>query len=201
MSDGYSIVAFVSAFVCHCDFDLTFLFCTPIVRRYMYVMALTFRPSEVILDFRVCFAMYAAIALKLHLLLCSGELQYRFAFQCDWFIFAKATHLELEFSSFQTSLSPFLQLLYWDLVYCFLVKSYSSNLRFSVIDFFPQKLRPLNLEQFKNFAFSRLFIAIFAAVGLKLGLLFCGKKFQFQFVFQCDWFIFARVMHFERRKI
>jgi hypothetical protein len=36
------------------------------------------------------------------------------------------------------------------------------------------------------FQFSRLFFAIFAAIALKLNLLFCSKELQFQFVFRCD---------------
>jgi hypothetical protein len=40
-----------------------------------------------------------------------------------------------------------------------------------VIDSFLQELRPLTLEEFKNFSVFRTFFAIFAVIGLKLGLL------------------------------
>jgi hypothetical protein len=95
-----------------------------------------------------------------------------------------------------------LELLHWNLVYCFVVKSYSSSLRFSVIDSFLQELCPLNLEEFKNFSvFRTFFFAIFADVRLKLGLLFCNNELHFQFTFQFDWFIFAGVMPPELRRI
>jgi hypothetical protein len=44
-------------------------------------------------------------------------------------------------------------------------------------------------------------LAIFAATALKLGLLLCSKELQFQFAFQCDWYIFARIMPLELRRI
>jgi hypothetical protein len=70
-----------------------------------------------------------------------------------------------------------------------------------MIDLFLEELRPLNLEKFKNFQFSGLFFAIFATIALKLGLLLCNKKLQFQFAFRHDWFIFAGVIPLELRKI
>jgi hypothetical protein len=55
-----------------------------------------------------------------------------------------------------------------------------------MIDLFLQELFPLNLEKFKNFQFSRFFLAIFAAIALKLGLLFYNEELQFQFAFRWD---------------
>jgi hypothetical protein len=55
-----------------------------------------------------------------------------------------------------------------------------------VIDSFLQELRPWNLEEFKKFSVFQTFCAIFAAIGLKLGLLLCIKVFQFQFAFWFD---------------
>jgi predicted Rdx family selenoprotein len=96
-------------------------------------------------------------------------------------------------SVFRTFL-PSLEQLHWNLVYCFLVKSSSSSIHFSVIDSFLQELCPLNLKEFENFSVFRTFFAIFANIRLKLGLLFCSNELQFQFTFQCDWLIFAGVM-------
>jgi hypothetical protein len=45
-----------------------------------------------------------------------------------------------------------------------------------------------------SFQFSGIFFAIFAAIGLKLGVLLCSQELLFQFAFQCDWLIFARVI-------
>jgi hypothetical protein len=55
------------------------------------------------------------------------------------------------FTIFWTFL-PSLQLLHWNSVYCFVVKSCSSNLHSGLIYLFLQELRPLNLEKFKNFS-------------------------------------------------
>jgi hypothetical protein len=52
-----------------------------------------------------------------------------------------------------------------------------------------------------SFQFSGLFFAIFAAIGLKLGVLLCSQELLFQFAFRCDWFIFARVMPLELGRI
>jgi hypothetical protein len=56
-------------------------------------------------------AIFAATALKLGSLLCSKELQFQLAFQCDLFIFARVTSLELtrilrifQFSKFSTAI-------------------------------------------------------------------------------------------------
>jgi hypothetical protein len=56
-----------------------------------------------------------------------------------------------------------------------------------------QELRALDLKELKNFSVFLTFFYIFAAIGLKLGLLLCNKELQFQFVFWCDSLIFARV--------
>jgi hypothetical protein len=56
------------------------------------------------------------------------------------------------------------------------------------------------MNLYKNFSFFILSIAIFAGIGLKLGILFCTEKFQLQFVFRCYWIIFARVKPFSLRK-
>jgi hypothetical protein len=50
-----------------------------------------------------------------------------------------------------------LELLHWNFVYCFVVKSYGSSSRFSVIDSFLQELCSLNFEEFKNFSVFRTF--------------------------------------------
>jgi hypothetical protein len=59
--------------------------------------------------------------------------------------------------SFPDFFLPSLQLLHWNLVYCFLVKSYNSSSRFSMIDSFLQELYPWNLEEFKNFSVFQTF--------------------------------------------
>jgi hypothetical protein len=48
-----------------------------------YVMALSVRGHFSFPDFFFFFAIFAATALKLDLLLCSKDLQFHFAFQCD----------------------------------------------------------------------------------------------------------------------
>jgi hypothetical protein len=45
------------------------------------------------------------------------------------------------------------------------------------------------------------FFAIFAAIGLKLGVLLYSQRLLFQFAFRCDWFIFARVLPLELSRI
>jgi hypothetical protein len=56
-----------------------------------------------------------------------------------------------------------------------------------MIDSFLHELCHLNLEEFlRDFQFSGLFFAIFAAVALKLVLLIFSKKLQLQFTFWCD---------------
>jgi hypothetical protein len=45
------------------------------------------------------------------------------------------------------------------------------------------------------------FFAIFAALGLKLGLLLCSQEELFQFTFWCDRFILARVLPLKLRRI
>jgi hypothetical protein len=50
-----------------------------------------------------------------------------------------------------------LQLFDWNLVYCFVVKIYSSSSRFGVIDSFLQELCHWNLEEFKRFSVFRTF--------------------------------------------
>jgi hypothetical protein len=49
--------------------------------------------------------------------------------------------------------------------------------------------------------FSGLFLAIFVATGLKLGVLHCSQELLYRFAFRCDCFIFARVMPLELSKI
>jgi hypothetical protein len=79
-------------------------------------------------------------------------------------------------------------------MYCFLVKSYCSSSRFDLIDSFLQELRPWNLAEFKLvfvfcFFFSRFldfFFAIFAAIGLNLGVMLFNQELLFHFAFQCD---------------
>jgi hypothetical protein len=44
-------------------------------------------------------------------------------------------------------------------------------------------------------------LAIFAAIALKLGLLFYNEELQFQFAFRWDWFILAGVTCLELRRI
>jgi hypothetical protein len=61
----------------------------------------------------------------------------------------------------------------------------------------PPELR----RNLRDFQFSGLFFAIFAAVALKRSLLLFCKELQFQFAFRCDWFIFARVTPLELRRI
>jgi hypothetical protein len=90
---------------------------------------------------------------------------------------------------------------FWNLVYCFVVKSYCFSSRFGVIDPFLQELCPWNLAEFQIFQFSGLFIAIFASIRLKLGVLLCSQELLFQFAFRCDWSIFARVMPLEFSRI
>jgi hypothetical protein len=71
-----------------------------------------------------------------------------------------------------------------------------------VNNLFFQELCPLNLVNLKkNYNFLDYFLAIFAAIALKLGLLFCKKELQFQFVFWCGLLIFARVTPLELRSI
>jgi hypothetical protein len=76
-------------------------FYTPVVRRNILCYGVV-HPSEVISVFQTFF--FAATALKFGLLLCSKELQFHFAFQCDWSIFARVLPMELrrllEFLSF-----------------------------------------------------------------------------------------------------
>jgi hypothetical protein len=50
--------------------------------------------------------------------------------------------------SFPDFFLPSLQLYNWNLVYCFVVKSYCSSLRFGVIISFFEELRPWNLAEF-----------------------------------------------------
>jgi hypothetical protein len=53
---------------------------------------------------------------------------------------------------------------------------------------------PLELKRFSDFSkFSGLFFTIFAAIGLKLGVLLCSQELPFQFAFRNDCLIFARV--------
>jgi hypothetical protein len=78
------------------------------------------------------------------------------------------------FKFFRTFL-PSLQLLHWNLVFWFAIKSNSYRSRFSAIYFILQELRPLNLEKLRIVAFSERFIEIFAAAGLKLGWLFMSN--------------------------
>jgi hypothetical protein len=53
-----------------------------------------------------------------------------------------------EFFSYPDFSLPSLQLLHWNLLHCFLVKSSSSSSHFGVIDLFLQELDPLNVEEF-----------------------------------------------------
>jgi hypothetical protein len=62
-------------------------------------------------------------------------------------------------------------------------------------------LAPERRRILRIFQFSGHFFAIFAAIALKLGLLLFSKELQFQFAFQCDLFIFAKVMPPELRRI
>jgi hypothetical protein len=55
-----------------------------------------------------------------------------------------------------------------------------------VIDSFLQELCPWNLAKFQIFQFFGLFFAIFAAIGLKLGVLLCSQELLFQFAFWID---------------
>jgi hypothetical protein len=71
-------------------------------------------------------------------------------------------------------------------VYCFVVKSYCSNSRFGVIDSFLQELCPWNLAEFQIFSVFRTFFAIFAGIGLKIGVLLFSQELLFQIEFQCD---------------
>jgi hypothetical protein len=60
----------------------------------------------------------------------------------------------------------------------------SSSLCISVIDLFLQELWPFNLEKCKNFSvFQTFYSHHVAAIGLRLGLLFCSKELRI--VFQC----------------
>ena len=90
------------------------------------------------------FVIFTAIGLKLGVLLCSQELLFQFAFQCDWFIFARVTPLHLG----------------WIL---------------------------------RIFQFSIFSIAIFAAIGLKLGILLCTEELQLHFMFRCYWIFFSEL--------
>jgi hypothetical protein len=64
---------------------------------------------------------------------------------------------------------------------CILVKSYRCSLRFGVIDSFLQELCPFILDKFKNFSAFHS-ITIFAAIGLKHGILLCTEELQFMFL-------------------
>ena len=55
--------------------------------------------------------------------------------------------------------------------------------------------------QVSDVAHGPLVFYIFAAIGLKLGLLLCIKELQFQFAFRCDSLIFARVTGLGLRRI
>jgi hypothetical protein len=70
--------------------------------------------------------------------------------------------------------------------------------RYSIIVFRPDGtycvVRPESFHSFPDF-----FLAIFSVIAWKLGLLFCSEELQFQFVFRCDWYIFARVTPFRLR--
>jgi hypothetical protein len=69
----------------------------------------------------------------------------------------------------------------------FIVKSYNSSLNIGVIDSFLQELCSWNLHEFENFSVFRTFFwVIFAAIVLKLGLLFCSEELQFQFEYRSD---------------
>jgi hypothetical protein len=57
--------------------------------------------------------------------------------------------------------------------------------------------RPGSFTVFRTF----FFFAIFAAIGLKLGVLLWSQELLFQFAFRSDWFIFGRVMLLELSKI
>jgi hypothetical protein len=65
-----------------------------------------------------------------------------------------------------------------------------------VIKLFLQELRPFILV----YSFLTFFLfAIFAAIALKLGLLFCKEELQCQILFQCDKF-FQKLHPLEHRK-
>jgi hypothetical protein len=52
-----------------------------------------------------------------------------------------------------------------------------------------------------SFTVFQTFLVIFTAIGLKLGVLLCSQELLFQFAFQRDGFIFARVMPLELSRI
>jgi hypothetical protein len=99
--------------------------------------------------------------------------------------------------SFSDFFLPSLQLLHWNLVYCFVVMSYSSSLRFSVIDSFLQELCSWNFEEFTNFSVFRTFFGYLWRYKIETWLI----DLQFQFAFQCDWYICASVIPLEVGRI
>jgi hypothetical protein len=49
------------------------------------------------------------------------------------------------------------------------------------------RVMPLELSKISDFfQLSGLFFAIFAAIGMKLGVLLCSQELLFQFAFPCD---------------
>jgi hypothetical protein len=77
--------------------------------------------------------------LKLGVLLCSQELLFQFAFQCDWFIFARIMPLEQQnfrFFQFSGLFFAIFAAIGLKLRLCFVIKSYCSSSCFGVNDSF-----------------------------------------------------------------
>ena len=119
--------------------------------------------------------------MKLGMIVYNDELQIKFEFRCYWSIFAWVIALGLrifmKISVFRTYFGLFL--------------------------YAHRKTGRIMLWRCPSMVISvfQTFFAIFADIRLKLGLLFCRKELQIRFTFQCDWFIFARVMPVELSRI
>jgi hypothetical protein len=119
--------------------------------------------------FRTFLVIFAATALKLGLLCFlvnrySSSLRFGVIYSflqelCPW-------NLEefKKFSVFRTFIWPSLQLYDWNLGYCFVVKSYNSNLRFGVFDFIFARVISLELKYIEEIFSFPDFFAIFAAI-------------------------------------
>jgi hypothetical protein len=70
-------------------------------------------------------------------ILYSQKLLFQFTFRCDWFVLPlELGRISYFFQFSRLFFSPSLQLYDWNLVYCFVVRSYCSSSRFVVIDSF-----------------------------------------------------------------
>jgi hypothetical protein len=134
---------------------------------------------------RLFFAIFAAIGLKLGILLCSQELLFQYMFRCDWLLFARVTPLELsrisDFFTFPVFFPSTFAAIWLKLGVLLCSQEVLFQLSFRCDWLIFARVTPLELSRF--FQFFGLFPPIFAAIGLKLGVLLCSQELLFQFAF------------------